>query len=196
LLSAKVFNADRAIGQVPQDVTVNNSPTTYLWVSDVNKLAFNKKKLIINKKNIDVFFILNLLFILLSLPVVARSLLAIPPHRRCEVTACYPHEAISVSLPRISPPPVVARFLLAILTKQSPCHFPDSSPLPVVARSLISSLRGHFLLSSRSNLRVTSPNLPPSRRCEVTACYSHEAISVSLPPVTLNAVKGLKILNS
>ncbi|MCL2065585.1 MAG: hypothetical protein FWG98_14595 [Candidatus Cloacimonetes bacterium] len=41
-----------------------------------------------------------------------------------------------------------------------------------------SMLRGHFLLSLRSNLRVT---IPPARRCEVPSCYSHEAISVSLP---------------
>ena len=68
-----------------------------------------------------------------------------PPSRRCEVTSCYPHEAISVSLPLIpslrghfllssrsnlrvtTPHPVVARSLLAILTKQSPCHYPPSS---------------------------------------------------------------------
>jgi len=77
------------------------------------------------------------------------------------------------------PQPVVARSLLAILTKQSPCHYSPSpslrghfllSPLPVVARSLI-------LNSPRSNLRVT---ITPSRRCEVPSCYSHEAISVSL----------------
>ena len=103
--------------------------------------------------------------------VVARSLLAIPPPRRCEVSSCYPHEAISVppspsrhcevtsyytheaisvtlSLAPslrgrfgsslrghflLTPLPVVARSLLAILTKQSPCHHPH----PVVARSLL-----------------------------------------------------------
>ena len=94
----------------------------------------------------------------------------------------------------LSPLTVVARSLLAILTKQSPCHFPESPPLP--------SLRGSCLLSSRSNLRVTSPILPPSpslrghlyRRCEVTSCYPHEAISVSLPRISPPPVVARSLL--
>ena len=65
-----------------------------------------------------------------------------------------------------TPSPVVARFLLAILTKQSPCHH---TPSPVVARFLLAVLT-----------KQSPCHYPPSRLCEVPSCCPHEAISVSL----------------
>ena len=84
----------------------------------------------------------------------------IPPARRCEVPSCYPHEAISVSLSRLCevtscyPHEAISMSLLPSPSLRGPSL---ESPPEAISVSLIPSLRGHFLLSSRSNLRATTP---------------------------------------
>jgi len=137
-------------------------------------------------------------------PVLARSLLAVltkqspchfPPSRRCEVASCCSCEAISVPLSPLTslrgcfllfllsnlratfPHLVVARLLLAVLAKQSPCHYPPSRRCEV---------------PSCCSCEAISVSLPPARPCDVSSCFTYEAISVSLSP--LSSLRGLFLL--